>query len=363
MVAAVHEGPERVEVRVERTVTGRSPAHRPRRQGLRSRSAQPGRDAPVLLTVTPSTRKDPAVSTVTSVEWSVDDGVTWTELPLTPADSGVKTSLTVPDAAAFVSLRFTASNDQGGALTRTVTHALAGPATVGTKSAGSTTISALKVNSGRPLVAVLPAANADFRTVSATFTVSDPSGIADAGLVLWHGARNAPDGLLSADASCVRSTATTSKCTADVYLYDPKYTLSKNALAGPWQAEVWASATDGTSFTDLPTAGSLVFKRDTRLSADATPEPVKKGKTITITGSLTRSDWSNWTFQPYASRTVTLQQAKAGTGTWTDVKKVKTSAKGALKTTVKATTDGSFRWAWPVTRPPTASRVPPIPSM
>jgi hypothetical protein len=300
----------------------------------------------VLLTVTPSTRQVSAVSTMTAVEWSVDDGATWADLPLTPSGQGVKASLAVPATAAFVSLRFTASNDQGGELTRTVIHALAGPASPGNKSTGATTISAVKVNGDRPLIVGTPATDGQPLMVTATFTVSDPSGVADAGLLLWHGTRNAPDVLLKADTSCVPSTTTTSKCSADVPIWDPQYSLGKNALAGLWRAEAWASAIDGTSFTDRPAAGSLVVKRDTRLTANATPEPVKKGKKITITGSLARADWASWTFKAYASRTLTLQWAKAGTSTWTDVKKAKTNAKGTVKTTVRAKADGSFRWTF-----------------
>jgi hypothetical protein len=73
---------------------------------------------------------------------------------------------------------------------------------------------------------------------------------------------------------------------------------------------------------------------------------VRKGEKITITGSLIRADWATWTFTPYASRTLTLQWAKARTSKWTDVKNAKADAKGTVKTTVKATADGSFRWVF-----------------
>jgi hypothetical protein len=301
---------------------------------------------PVQLSVTPSTRRTSAASTVTAIESSVDDGATWAGLPLTPSGSDVQTSLAVPASAVFVSLRFTASNDQGGTLTRTVIHALAGPASPTNASSGTTTISALKINGGKALIVATPGADVEPRWVTATFTVSDPSGVANAGLIVWHGSRYAPDGLLKADTTCVPSSATTSKCTAEVPIWTPRYSFGKNALAGSWPVEVWASATDGTSFTDRPAAGSLIVKRDTRLTADATPEPVKKGKKITITGSLTRADWAGWTFTAYASRTLTLQWAKAGSSTWTTVKSVKTDAKGKVKTTVKAKADGSFRWTF-----------------
>ncbi|GLY32995.1 hypothetical protein [Kineosporia sp. NBRC 101731] len=134
------------------------------------------------------------------------------------------------------------------------------------------------------------------------------------------------------------------KCSADVYLWDLPYDLRSNGLAGKWQAEVWASSADGTALVDSGSAGSLTVVRETRMTAKATPAAVKKGKTTTITGSLTRADWSTWSFKPYASRTLTLQQVKGGQ--WTNVKKVKADAKGTVKTSVKVTAAASFRWSF-----------------
>jgi len=293
----------------------------------------------VRLTVTPSTRQTSATSTVDKLEWSTDDGGTWTELPLTASGAGVEASLEVPAAAAFVSLRVTASNDQGGALRRTVLRALAGPATAGDETVGGTTISNGVVNGGKALV-VGTSGSAEF---TATFTATDPSGIARAGLYLWHGDYNSPDGLQLTRTECTPADDTTANCTAYLYIWDVRYSLASNALAGVWRAEAWASAKDGTGFTDRHAAGSLTTKRATALTADATPEPVVKGRTITVTGVLTRADWDTGTTKAYASQTATLQWVKRSTSTWIAVKTAKTDAGGKLTATTPATADGSYR--------------------
>jgi hypothetical protein len=297
---------------------------------------------PVRLTVKPSTRQITATNTVDKLEWSADDGATWTELPLTASGESAEASLTVPATAAFVSLRMTASNDQGGALRRTVLRALAGPATPGDEAVGGTTISNVKVNGGKAVV-VGTSGSAEF---TATFTATDPSGIAGAGLYLWHGSYNTPDGLQLGRTECVAVNATTSNCTAYLYVWDVRYSLASNALAGAWRAEAWASAKDGTGFIDRHSAGSVAIKRATALTANATPEPVKKGKTITVTGALTRADWGSWSYNPYASQTVALQWTKIHTSAYATVKTVKADANGKLKATVTAGSDGSYRFSF-----------------
>ncbi|MEU8615645.1 hypothetical protein AB0C29_47460, partial [Actinoplanes sp. NPDC048791] len=74
---------------------------------------------PVPLTIKPSTRESSAESTVDKVEWSLDDGATWSELPLTASgDGAVEVTPELPATAAFASLRVTAGNADGGVLRR-----------------------------------------------------------------------------------------------------------------------------------------------------------------------------------------------------------------------------------------------------
>ncbi|GGN73346.1 hypothetical protein GCM10010112_42580 [Actinoplanes lobatus] len=298
--------------------------------------------APVNLTVVPSTRRTAAATTIETIEWSADDGATWADLPFTASGAGVTASLAVPSTAAFVSLRVTARNADGGALTRTVLRSFAGPATAGDQATGDVTISNVKVNGGRPL----NLGTSGTAWVTTTFTASAPSGIDRAGLALWHGAYNAPDGRETATATCTPVSATTANCSASVYLWDVRYLISGNALAGAWQAAVWATAKDGSGYAERQRAGSLVMKRVTRLTTNATPEPVKKGKKITVSGVLTRADWSTGAYGPYAYRTVLLQRFKRGGTAWTNVKYVRTDAYGRLSTTVKATADSSYRYVY-----------------
>jgi hypothetical protein len=79
---------------------------------------------------------------------------------------------------------------------------------------------------------------------------------------------------------------------------------------------------------------------------NASPEPVKKGATITVTGSLTRANWDDHLYHGVSGVSVKLQFAKAGTSTYTTVKTITTSSTGALKTTVTASVDGYYRYSF-----------------
>ncbi|MFJ8085955.1 hypothetical protein ACIQ6Y_35930 [Streptomyces sp. NPDC096205] len=78
--------------------------------------------------------------------------------------------------------------------------------------------------------------------------------------------------------------------------------------------------------------------------ADAGPEPVTKGKPITIKGTLKRANWNTHRYDVYGGQKAVLQFKAAGTTAWTYVKTVTTSTTGALKTTVTAAKDGTWRW-------------------
>jgi hypothetical protein len=288
--------------------------------------------AAVQITASASTRGGGGAS-VTDLEYSTDDGAAWTAL-----GGG---ALAVPATAAFVSLRITATDDRGGRLRRTVIRAFAGPAAPPDETVGATKISNVVVNGGRDL-AFGTSGGASF---TATFTASDPSGIADGDAYLYHGAYQAPDGVLlpNGPADCARVSDATSVCTAR-FAMDVRVDAARNVLSGGWRVAAWARASDGKSLADRHAAGAFAMKRTTKLTVNATPEPVKKGKTITVAGALTRAGWESWTFQGYGPVNATLQFKKVKTTAWKNVKTVKTSGSGALKTTVKAASDGWFRW-------------------
>jgi hypothetical protein len=122
----------------------------------------------------------------------------------------------------------------------------------------------------------------------------------------------------------------------------------------------WDNSDAGSSYMDVSvndpayneTEKRFSFKllRKTRWSSfNAAPEPVRKGGTVTVTGSLQRADWDSGRYVGYGSggKKAKVQFKKKGSSTWTTVKTV-TVGKGSkvsTKVAVKGTTarDGSYR--------------------
>ncbi|MEU6222770.1 hypothetical protein [Streptomyces sp. NPDC047042] len=92
--------------------------------------------------------------------------------------------------------------------------------------------------------------------------------------------------------------------------------------------------------------GSVSLRRAAKVTVDATPEPVAKGRKITVKGKLTRVNWTTGRTGPYAGSTVSLQFRAKNATTFKTLKKVTTNSAGALRTTVTASTDGFFRWVF-----------------
>lgn len=114
-----------------------------------------------------------------------------------------------------------------------------------------------------------------------------------------------------------------------------------NPAAGTWKSTVHAvDANDNPSDTEGP---AFYLQRWGKMTNNASPEPVTKGKTITIAGKLSRANWDDLKYHGYANHPVTLQ-FRTLTGSYSDVKTINTSSTGTLKTTVKAAQDGCFRF-------------------
>ncbi|MFJ6654962.1 hypothetical protein ACIQNG_01135 [Streptomyces sp. NPDC091377] len=88
------------------------------------------------------------------------------------------------------------------------------------------------------------------------------------------------------------------------------------------------------------------LKRAAKATTNASPEPVAKGKPITVTGKLTRANWSTKKYDGYSGRTVRLQFRAKGTDTYKTVKQATTGSTGGMKATVTASVDGSYRWVY-----------------
>ncbi|MFE6333253.1 hypothetical protein ACFVOK_08535 [Streptomyces sp. NPDC057798] len=158
----------------------------------------------------------------------------------------------------------------------------------------------------------------------------------------------------SNDATCTDTSATVASCKATVEI-DPYLLLNEDA--GAWKAAAFAVAFNGEDPENpvLDNVGVAVqdptnaynLQRYAKLTVNASPEPVKKGKTITVTGKLTRASWDSNTYVGMPSgQSVTLQFRKKGTTTYSNVKGIKTTTGGALKTTVTASTDGYYRYVY-----------------
>ncbi|WP_330349131.1 hypothetical protein [Streptomyces sp. NBC_00582] len=229
--------------------------------------------------------------------------------------------------------------------------ALAVPAAQAAPAGPAVTFSALKVNSGKNIV-VGPTTTV---TVTATYTLTkpaslDPNTIASLP-VLYRGATlgDDSDGLSGDDvATCATSSSTVLKCTAKIQFRpmssDAEIDLT-NADAGSWKlGALAANAAGGVTYQgDL---GTTKLLRKATLTTDATPEPVKKGRTITVTGKLARANWDTNKYAGYATQPVKLQFKKKGATAYTTVKTIKSGSTGTLKTTVTASADGYYRYVF-----------------
>ena len=206
-------------------------------------------------------------------------------------------------------------------------------------------ISKVTINGGKSTVLGVTAP----RTITVSVTASHASGIESGWLILWHG-KDQDEGMDGAllpnedEATCKAASATTSTCSLTITV-DPRVDLPKNALAGSWHVLAGAEAKDGSSYySDF--AATTNVQRYSKLTANASPEPVKKGKTITVTGKLSRANWEDHAYHGYATQPVKLQFRKKTSSTYTTVKTIGTNSVGNLKTTVKASVDGYWRYSF-----------------
>lgn len=196
------------------------------------------------------------------------------------------------------------------------------------------------------------------QTLSVTATAKDDSGIRMmAGLKLVSA-----DGRIqyAKSVSCTRPTSTTMKCAWSYSLESDRtdYADLRNSSAGTWHLDMEAAAYDGDYYT-LDSSSTMKIKRYAKLTTtQATPEPVAKGGTLTVTGALTRADWNTNTYTGFAAQKVALQFKKSGSSTYTTVKTVTTDSAGKLRTTTTANASGTWRWHFAgtgTTSPATAS--------
>ncbi|MFG2128884.1 calcium-binding protein [Streptomyces sp. NPDC048751] len=216
------------------------------------------------------------------------------------------------------------------------------------ESEGDTRITSVTVNGGKNVVVGTTAK----KSFTVAVTATDPEGIYDAYPILWHGPDTEhADGVIEPAnleqeqvGSCTHSSATTATCKVTL-VADPNTNIYGNILAGTWK--VWAAAVgnDG-DYIVRDAYKTAKVQRNSTLTVNASPEPVRKDRTITITGKLARANWDDLKYHGYTSQPVKLEFRKAGTNTYTTLKTIKTNSTGNLSTTVKASTDGYFRYSF-----------------
>ncbi|MDX2553597.1 MULTISPECIES: calcium-binding protein [Streptomyces] len=203
---------------------------------------------------------------------------------------------------------------------------------------GDTTITGVVVNGGAE-VALGPTAPKTFKV---SVTARDDSGIDAMNLHV-----RLPSYLyLASDRglTCTAKSATTSTCTGS-------WTIDTNSFYGngpaddPWYVTATVDAEDGDWIT-TERAGTFTVRRLAKLTVNASPEPARKDAKLTVTGKLTRADWKTHKNAGYSGRAVKLQFRKKESDTYSTVKTVTSGSGGALKTTVKATADGYWRWTF-----------------
>lgn len=72
----------------------------------------------------------------------------------------------------------------------------------------------------------------------------------------------------------------------------------------------------------------------------------EEGKTLIVTGGLTRADWVTYKYAGYGGQAVNLQFRTKGVTACTTVTTVTTGTGGTLNATVEAATDGYWRWTF-----------------
>ncbi|MEU4166524.1 hypothetical protein AB0F46_06505 [Streptomyces sp. NPDC026665] len=214
------------------------------------------------------------------------------------------------------------------------------------------TVSNVVINSGKNIVV---GASAQV-TVSASYTVTHPASVSASSIIsgplLYRGTSitSPSEALIGGDdpGTCTASSSTVLKCTAKIQFRPAAtgdYDDLANSQAGSWK--VGSVVLDNSGHTKWQNdLGATKVQRLSKLTVNASPEPVKKGKTVTVTGALTRANWDSHKYAGYTGQPVKLQFRKAGSSTYTTLKTVTTDSSGNLKATTTATADGYFRYSF-----------------
>lgn len=122
-----------------------------------------------------------------------------------------------------------------------------------------------------------------------------------------------------------------------------------NADASTWDGYVGVVDTDDPGEYGLTTYSDPVpvtIRLASQVTANASPEPVKKGKTITVRGTMSRANWDTGHDRTFGKQSVKLQ-FRTASGSYATVKTVHSSRTGKLEAKVTAKKTGYYRYAFP----------------
>lgn len=211
-------------------------------------------------------------------------------------------------------------------------------------SVGDTQITNVTVNGGKNIAV----GTTNAKTFTVSLTATDPSGIKGAYIGIWHGSNIDdyeqwfnPD----QEASCTAVNTTTATCkqTITILPHDDVNAWLWNSLAGTWNVNAFAAANDG-DYIDVDSYKTTKVQRYSRLSVNASPEPVTRGADLVVRGQLDRASWADFKYHGYATQYSDLEFRKASASTYTKVKSILGNSTGGLKKTLDASTDGYWRW-------------------
>ncbi len=122
----------------------------------------------------------------------------------------------------------------------------------------------------------------------------------------------------------------------------PTVTIDPSQLSGA--EDVLVSVEASTTDIQKGYVNGLRFKARTTFNTrtKAGPEPITKGKKITVKGQLVRADWKNGDYDGYSGVTVRVQ-FRTKNGHYRTVKKIKSGQYGVAMTKVTARTSGVWR--------------------
>jgi hypothetical protein len=207
----------------------------------------------------------------------------------------------------------------------------------------------MKVNSGKNIVV----GTTNVVSVPVTYTVTHAADLDTGsdnfatGPLIYHGSStDTADNLLISDdpATCTAASSTVLNCKGVITIRPADGDLF-NSDAGTWGAGALAVTSDGAEKMQGG-LGTTKVQRYSKLTVNAGPEPVYKGKTITSTGKLSRANWEDNAYHGYTNQPVKLQFRKAGTSTYTTLKTVYSDQYGNLKATATAQYDGYWRFSF-----------------